>query len=59
MHVGQKIKQLRKAHKLTQEELAKILDGSRTIPYHILIYQRLDVIIFSIVQNPCKIIFSA
>ena len=33
--------------------------GNRTEPYLILIYQRLDVIIFSIVQNPCKIIFSA
>lgn len=30
MHVGQKIKQLRKAHKLTQEELAKILDVKPT-----------------------------
>lgn len=30
MHIGQKIKQLRKAHKLTQEELAKILDVKPT-----------------------------
>lgn len=30
MHVGQKIKQLRKTHKLTQEELAKILDVKPT-----------------------------
>lgn len=30
MHVGQKIKQLRKAHKLTQEELAKMLDVKPT-----------------------------
>lgn len=31
--------------------------GSRTIPYLILIYQRLDVNTFSTVQNRCKIIF--
>lgn len=30
MHIGQKIKQLRKAHKLTQEDLAKILDVKPT-----------------------------
>jgi len=30
LHIGQKIKQLRKAHKLTQEELAKILDVKPT-----------------------------
>ena len=30
MHIGQKIKQLRKEHKLTQEELAKILDVKPT-----------------------------
>ena len=30
MHIGQKIKQLRKTHKLTQEELAKILDVKPT-----------------------------
>ena len=30
MHIGQKIKQLRKAHRLTQEELAKILDVKPT-----------------------------
>jgi len=30
LHIGQKIKQLRKEHKLTQEELAKILDVKPT-----------------------------
>jgi repressor LexA len=30
LHIGQKIKQLRKTHKLTQEELAKILDVKPT-----------------------------